>query len=123
MGFHPAELARLDADSAFCLIAVSRAGNASALENDRYFLSHRNVRSAADDLERIFFPAHIDHADVKMIRVRMRLTRQNFSYDDLVQISVKLLIVLYFGAGQCHPVRVFAGRDIKIRNIFFDPRK
>ena len=51
----------------------------------------------------------------------MILAGEDFSDDDLVKISVELLVVFYFCSGQSHRIRVLFSCHIEIRNISFDP--
>ena len=90
-----------------------------AVQRRRHAHSRMNVRRAADDLNRLF-AAHIHHADVQMIGIRMINAGNYLADDHLVELLARVRYILDRRAGHDHLRGVFFGGQFNV-HIFFQP--
>ena len=69
----------------------------AAVQYHRHLIAHMDVGRAGHDLDLLRSDIHL--ADDQLVRVRVLFNGKDLSYNDLLQIFIKLFIALYLGSG------------------------
>jgi len=95
------------------------SGYSSAVQYDRNLIALFDIWCAGHDLDRLASDVYL--ADNQFVCVRVALNFFNLTDYDLFQITVSCLISLHFCSGECHCIRIFLRRAVKIRYVCFNP--